>query len=130
VLGGIVNPVKAKVTATTPVTTPAHPTTAQGANGDNQATQAPATPAADATAYDVPWVGAVLIGSAAIIVCAVALAVNGPHHPNAAPALTALATAFGALFLDTSKITHVPNGVGSDGGSSDSGGGSADDSGS
>jgi hypothetical protein len=141
VLGGIINPVKATVGAAAPaaaavpaaraVAAVGGPTSARGAEGDQgdqgsqagqgaQAAQGLATPAATATAYDLPWVGAVLIGSAAIIVCALALAVHSPSHPNAAPALTALATAFGTLFIDTSSLTHVPDnpGPGADGGDS------------
>jgi hypothetical protein len=55
---------------------------------------------------DLLWDAAVAIGAVAIVVSALALAINGEHHVNAAAALTALATAFGALFVDTSKITH------------------------
>ncbi|MEY9886647.1 hypothetical protein ABIA31_000273 [Catenulispora sp. MAP5-51] len=55
---------------------------------------------------DLLWEAAVAIGAVAIVVSALALAINGEHHVNAAAALTALATAFGALFVDTTKITH------------------------
>lgn len=58
---------------------------------------------------DPLWDAAVVIGAVAIVVSALALAINGQQHVNAAAALTALATAFGALFLDTSKITHTPS---------------------
>jgi hypothetical protein len=57
---------------------------------------------------DPMWDIAVVVGAGAIIASALALAINSQHHMNAAAALTALATAFGALFLDTSKITHTP----------------------
>ena len=57
---------------------------------------------------DPLWDVAVVIGAVAIVVAALALAINGQQHVNAAASLTALATAFGALFLDTSKITHTP----------------------
>ncbi|MEZ0110048.1 hypothetical protein ABH920_004062 [Catenulispora sp. EB89] len=56
---------------------------------------------------DMMWDVAVVIGAVAIVVAALALAINGTHHVNAAAALTALATAFGALFIDTSNITHA-----------------------
>ncbi|MEY9934623.1 hypothetical protein ABH926_009291 [Catenulispora sp. GP43] len=58
---------------------------------------------------DLLWEAAVAIGAAAIVAAALALAINGEHHMNAAAALTALATAFGALFVDTTKITHPVN---------------------
>lgn len=57
---------------------------------------------------DLMWEAAVVIGAAAIVVAALALAINGDRHMNAAAVLTALATAFGALFIDTSKILHTP----------------------
>ncbi|WP_194916314.1 hypothetical protein [Catenulispora rubra] len=56
---------------------------------------------------DMMWDIAVVIGAAAIVTTALALAINGTHHVNAAAALTALATGFGALFIDTSNITHA-----------------------
>ena len=56
---------------------------------------------------DRMWDVAVVVGAVAIVVAALALAINGDKHVNAAAALTALATAFGALFVDTSKVTHT-----------------------
>lgn len=56
---------------------------------------------------DMMWDVAVVIGAAAIVATALALAINGTQHVNAAAALTALATGFGALFIDTSNITHA-----------------------
>ncbi|NUP51034.1 MAG: hypothetical protein HOW97_27530 [Catenulispora sp.] len=61
------------------------------------------------TKFDWLWLAAVGVGGAAIIVGALALAIHGERHVNAASALAVLATAFGGLFLDTSKITHVPD---------------------
>lgn len=55
---------------------------------------------------DLMWEAAVGIGAVAIVVAALALAINSAQHVNAAAALTALTTAFGALFVDTTKITH------------------------
>jgi len=57
---------------------------------------------------DLMWEIAVVIGAAAIVVAALALAINSERHVNAAAALTAMATAFGALFVDTSRFTHTP----------------------
>lgn len=56
---------------------------------------------------DMMWELAVVVGAVAIVVAALALAINGDRHVNAAASLTALATAFGALFVDTSRITHA-----------------------
>ena len=67
--------------------------------------------AAVASKRDVVWIGATVIGAAAIVACALALAVHGERHVNAAAALTALGTAFGALFVDTSKYTHTLDGA-------------------
>ncbi|NUR60715.1 MAG: hypothetical protein HOV87_18945 [Catenulispora sp.] len=61
------------------------------------------------TKLDLLWLVAVAIGGGAIVSGALALAIHGERHVNAAAALTALTTAFGGLFLDTSKITHVPD---------------------
>lgn len=55
---------------------------------------------------DMMWELAVGIGAGAIVTAALALAINGDQHVNAAAVLTALATAFGALFLDTTRVTH------------------------
>lgn len=57
---------------------------------------------------DPMWDIAVVVGAGAIIASALALVINSQQHMNAAASLTALATAFGALFLDTSRITHAP----------------------
>lgn len=56
---------------------------------------------------DKVWDVAVVIGAGAIVAAALALAINGSQHVNAAAALTALATGFGALFINTSNITHA-----------------------
>jgi hypothetical protein len=61
------------------------------------------------TKLDMLWLVAVAIGGGAIVSGALALTIQGERHVNAAAALTALTTAFGGLFLDTSKITHVPD---------------------
>jgi hypothetical protein len=61
------------------------------------------------TKYDLLWLAAVAVGGAAIVSGALALAIDGQRHVNAAAALTALTTAFGALFLDTSRLTHLPD---------------------
>ena len=132
VLGGIVNPGRVKpggaaadpAASVAPGTPAAAATPAGAANPSDANSAAAATPgtgadsaaaanpagsanpAVGATAYELPWLIAVLIGGAAIIVCALALAFDAPRHVNAAPALTVLVTAFGALFIDTSKITH------------------------
>ena len=56
---------------------------------------------------DMVWEIAVGIGAISIVVAALALAINGDQHSNAAPVLTALTTAFGALFVDTTNILHT-----------------------
>ncbi|GAA1950129.1 hypothetical protein [Catenulispora subtropica] len=61
------------------------------------------------TKFDRMWVLAVLIGGGSIISGALALGIHGERHVNAAAALAALATAFGGLFLDTTRITHLPD---------------------
>ena len=90
------------------------------------------------TKLDALWLTAVIIGGGAIVSGALALGVHGERHVNAAAALTALTTAFGGLFLDTSKITHVPDpsttasvshGGGGGGGAGRAGGGAAADAG-
>ena len=111
-LGGIINPlVKTLTHAAATVTVTA------GQQGDtSQVTQefeAVQNQAAVALRKksDLMWDIAVGIGAAAIVVAALALMINGERHVNAAAALTALATAFGALFVDTSRITHTLNGT-------------------
>jgi hypothetical protein len=86
-LGGIINPVR----------------TAAGAA--KQAEQDGSEIAAGK--HDLLWNLAAIIGAGTVIAGALALAVHGERHVNAAAALTALATAFGALFFDTSGITHT-----------------------
>ncbi|GAA2057235.1 hypothetical protein GCM10009839_78220 [Catenulispora yoronensis] len=61
------------------------------------------------TKFDALWLAAVAIGGGAIVSGALALGIDGQRHVNAAAALTALTTAFGGLFLDTSKLTHLPD---------------------
>ncbi|NUR25411.1 MAG: hypothetical protein HOV83_06100 [Catenulispora sp.] len=88
------------------------------------------------TKFDALWLAAVGVGGASIVSGALALGIHGERHVNAAAALTALTTAFGGLFLDTSRLTHVPDpsttasGSGSGGGTvvlgSGGGGGGAD----
>lgn len=98
VLGGILNPVKAAV----------------GAEAPKQAEQDGA--AISAGKHDALWTAATVIGAGAVVAGALALAIHGEKHVNAAAALTALATAFGALFFDTTSLTHslgTPAGNGS-----------------
>jgi hypothetical protein len=61
------------------------------------------------TKFDALWLAAVAVGGASIVSGALALGIHGERHVNAAAALTALTTAFGGLFLDTSRVTHVPD---------------------
>jgi len=83
------------------------------------------------TKFDALWVTAVVVGGGSIVNCALALAIHGDRHVNAAPALAALVTAFAALFVDTSHATHLPDpattasgtGGGGAGGSPGGGGG-------
>lgn len=81
------------------------------------------------TKYDALWVAAVVVGGGAIVNGALALAIHGDRHVNAAPALTALVTAFAALFVDTSRTTHLPDPAttasGTGGGGSDATGAAA-----
>jgi hypothetical protein len=95
-LGGVLNPVKTAVTAAGPAGSPA----AEGQAGAADA-------AVVAVKHDVLWILAVLVAAGSLVGGALALAAHPEQHPNAAPALTALATAFAALFLDTSGITHA-----------------------
>lgn len=95
-LGGVLNPVKTAVA----VAGPDGGAAAEGLQGVADAT-------AVAVKHDALWVLAVVVGAGSLIGAALALAVHPEHHANAAPALTALATAFAALFLDTSGITHA-----------------------
>lgn len=117
-LGGIINPLMKTLTGSG-----SGSGSSSGSAATAQATQtAEAAQDKAATALgsksDMMWEIAVVIGAAAIVVAALALAVNGNRHVNAAAALTALATAFGALFVDTSKITHpVGAGAAADSGS-------------
>jgi len=103
-LGGIINPLMKTLNG-------GAGGAAQPGNPAQVAQQAEAvqdnTAAALGQKSDLMWDVAVVIGAVAIVVAALALAINGTHHVNAAAALTALATAFGALFVDTSKITHA-----------------------
>jgi hypothetical protein len=99
-LGGIINPLMKKLTG--------------GAGGGNAAQVTQQAEAAQDNAAaalgqksDAMWDVAVVIGAVAIVVAALAMAINGNHHVNAAAALTALATAFGALFVNTSSFTHA-----------------------
>lgn len=104
-LGGIINPLMKTLTGTTVSVTTALENPAQL----TQTVEAEQHRAAVAlgSKSDLMWEIAVLIGAAAIVAAALALAINGDKHVNAAPALTAMATAFGALFLDTSKVLHA-----------------------
>lgn len=107
-LGGIINPLMkaldgAGVAATLPADTAQVTQTVEAAQDD--------AARALGSKSDRLWDVAVVIGAVAIVVAALALAVNGDKHVNAAASLTALVTAFGALFVDTSKITH-PLGAG------------------
>lgn len=113
-LGGVINPLMKAVTG------PAGNGAGSAGNAAQVAQTAEAAQDKAATALgtksDLMWEAAVAIGAVAIVVSALALAVNGSQHVNAAAALTALATAFGALFVDTSKITHpVGTGAAADG---------------
>ena len=111
-LGGIINPLMKTLTgpvATTTVTstttaTTLPPNTSQVAQ-TIEAVQDKAA-AALGSKTDRLWEAAVVIGAVAIVVAALALAINGDKHVNAAAVLTALTTAFGALFVNTSGITH------------------------
>jgi hypothetical protein len=95
-LGGILNPVKTAVAAAGPDGSAA----AEGHQGVAGATVV-------AVKHDALWILAVVVGAGSLIGGALALAVHPDQHANAAPALTALATAFAALFLDTSGVTHA-----------------------
>jgi hypothetical protein len=95
-LGGVLNPVKTAVIAAGPAGGPAQ----EGRAGAVDATVI-------GTKHDVMWILAVVVAAASLVGGALALAAHPEQHPNAAPALTALATAFAALFLDTSGITHA-----------------------
>lgn len=112
-LGGIINPLMKELTGEDVVV--ALGTTSQLTQTAEEA-QAKVAKALGAKS-DLIWELSVIIGGVAIVVAALALAINGDQHANAAPVLTALATAFGALFLDTSKVVHaqsptaVPNQV-------------------
>ena len=107
-LGGIINPLMKSLTGSdsgsTAQSTDSAATTAQVTQTVEAAQDKAAT--ALGVKSDGMWDAAVVIGAAAIVVAALALAINGTQHVNAAAALTALATAFGALFVDTSKVTH------------------------
>jgi len=104
-LGGIINPLMRELTGEDVVV--ALGTTAQ-ATQTAEAAQDKIAKALGAKS-DLIWELSVVIGGVAIVVAALALAINGDQHANAAPVLTALATAFGALFLDTSKVVHAPS---------------------
>lgn len=95
-LGGILNPVKTAVVAVGPAGSPAQ---------EGQAGAADAK--VIAVKHDLLWTLAVVVAAGSVIGGALALAAHPEQHPNAAPALTALATAFAALFLDTSGVTHA-----------------------
>ncbi|WP_194895841.1 hypothetical protein [Catenulispora pinisilvae] len=125
-LGGIINPLMKRLSGPSSITTTTAATTATAqttptaeASQVTQVTQTAETvqnKAASALGQksDAMWDIAVVIGAAAIVAAALALAINGQQHVNAAAALTALATAFGALFIDTSKVTHsLASGAGS-----------------
>lgn len=103
-LGGIINPLIKKLTGVTTATVTTTTTAAQV----EQTVEAAGDDAAKAlgSKTDLMWEAAVVIGAIAIVVSALALAIDGERHMNAAAALTALATAFGALFVDTSRVTH------------------------
>ena len=107
-LGGIINPLMKSLAGTDSVGTAQSADTAAATAQMTQTVEAAQDKAAMAlgSKTDRMWDVAVVIGAAAIVVAALALAVDGSHHVNAAAALTALATAFGALFVDTTKITH------------------------
>lgn len=113
-LGGIINPLMKRLSGPSSVTTTTATAQTTQTAEDSQVTQVTQTAeavqnkAASALGQksDAMWDIAVVIGAAAIVTAALALAINGQQHVNAAAALTALATAFGALFIDTSRITH------------------------
>jgi hypothetical protein len=67
---------------------------------------APAGSGNGARETDVFWAFQTVVGCAALLMTALALAVNGSGHANAPAAFTAVAAAFSALFLDTSSVTH------------------------
>ena len=104
-LGGIINPLMKKLTGEDVIVALGDPSrvtqTAEAAQDD--------VAKALGAKSDLMWELAVVIGAAAIVVAALALAINGNQHANAAPALTALATGFGALFLNTTNILHTPS---------------------
>jgi hypothetical protein len=60
---------------------------------------------------DVFWALQTVVGCAALLLTALALAVHGSGHANAPAAFTAVAAAFSALFLDTSGVTHALTGT-------------------
>jgi hypothetical protein len=113
-LGGIINPLMKALTGSV---TSSVTVTAQQSDASEQGTVAQATRTIEAAQQeaaaelgkksDLMWEIAVVIGAVTVVVAALALAIDGSRHVNAAPALTALVTAFAALFLDTSKITHT-----------------------
>ena len=55
---------------------------------------------------DAFWAIQTVVGAGALLLTALALAVNGTGHANAPDAFVAVAAAFGALFVDTSSVTH------------------------
>ncbi|SEK56317.1 hypothetical protein [Streptacidiphilus jiangxiensis] len=56
---------------------------------------------------DAFWAVQTVVGCAALLLTALALAVNGSGHANAPDAFVAVAAAFSALFLDTRNLTHT-----------------------
>jgi hypothetical protein len=104
-LGGIINPLMKKLTGEDVIVALGNPSRV------TQAAEAAQDEAAKALGAksDLVWEIAVAIGATAIVVAALALAINGDQHANAAPVLTALSTAFGALFLNTTNILHTPS---------------------
>ena len=104
-LGGIINPLMKRLTGEDVIMALGNPSqvtqTAEAAQDD--------IAKALGAKSDLVWELAVAIGAVAIVVAALALAINGDQHANAAPVLTALATAFGALFLNTTNILHSPS---------------------
>lgn len=109
-LGGIINPLFKRFSEPGGTTAASAAEAAEAAEAAQVAQTAEAMQGKAASALgqkaDAIWDIAVVIGAVAIVVAASALAINGQQHVNAASALIALATGFGALFIDTSKVTH------------------------
>lgn len=102
-LGAVINPSGSKKSAA------ASGTDGSGSSGSSGSSGA-AESAGDAVdgerETDAFWAIQTVVGAGALLLIALALAVDGTGHPNASAAFVAVAAAFGALFVDTSGVTH------------------------